>query len=253
MHGPQIRGKRGWVRTQFTLSNDINALLPRFSLNFKGIPYKTEWVEYPDIKPLSIKLGIESTSWKADGSPQYTLPAIYDPTTGVYISDSLKIAQYLEKTYPDTPALFPNGTLALQIAFTDAFASKSISIWSSIVAATYFKLNPRSQEYFRRTREEMTGKKMEELAPTGEAHVRQWADFEKGFGRVDEWYSKNDDKGPFLLGDKISWADFVVASYLMRYKVIWGEESSEWKTISSWHDGRWASLLESLKKYHIVV
>ncbi|KIJ24308.1 hypothetical protein M422DRAFT_274949, partial [Sphaerobolus stellatus SS14] len=28
----------------------------RLSLNFKEIPFKTEWLEYPDIKPTLLKL-----------------------------------------------------------------------------------------------------------------------------------------------------------------------------------------------------
>lgn len=30
----------------------VNTWKTRAALNFKGIPYKTEWVEFPDIAPL---------------------------------------------------------------------------------------------------------------------------------------------------------------------------------------------------------
>jgi len=92
-----------------------------YTLNLKGIPYKTEWVEYPDIEPICKKLGIAPTYKNADGSDRYTIPAIHDPSTGVYISDSVLIAEYLDKTYPYTPQVFPHHTHALHAAFTAAF------------------------------------------------------------------------------------------------------------------------------------
>jgi len=230
-----------------------NTWKARFALNFKGVPYKTEWVEYPDIESHNIKLGIEPTSKKADGRPHYTLPAIHDPSTGVYIAESLKIAEYLDKTYPDTPALFPHNSLGLQTAFTAAFSSNLSAIWEFILPATCFKLNPPSHEYFRRTREAAFGKKMEELVPTGEEGAVKWAKFQKALGTVDGWYSKNGGKGPFLLGETPSWADLVVASYLIWFRIIWGEDSQQWKDISAWHGGRWKGLLDSLKKYQTIV
>ena len=215
----------------------------------KGIPYKTEWVEFPDIEPLCKKLGIPPTSKKADGSDFYTLPAIHDPSTGVYISDSVLIAEYLEKTYPDAPQVFPHHTLALQAAFTAAFANNLSALWNFIVPAASEKLSPRSQEYFRRTREKSFGKALEDITPKGEAAVAEWARFRDGLGNVDVWYAKNGGKGPFLLGETPSWGDIIVASYLKWTRAVWGDDSEQWKDISSWNNGRWAAIIEGLKKY----
>jgi hypothetical protein len=54
----------------------------RYSLNYKGIPYKTVWLEYEEIEPFSKRLGALPTSNKPDGRPHYTLPMIHDPATG---------------------------------------------------------------------------------------------------------------------------------------------------------------------------
>jgi len=167
----------------------------------KEILFKTEWVEFPDIEPLCKKLGIPPTSKTADGSDHFTLPAIHDPSTGVYISDSVLIAEYLEKTYPDTPQIFPHNTFALQAAFTEAFGNNFSALWNFIVPATYAILTPRSQEYYRRTREKSFGKALEDIAPKGEAAVAEWAKFRDGLGKVDAWYAKNGGQGPFLLGE----------------------------------------------------
>jgi len=215
----------------------------------KGIPFKTEWVEFPDIEPLCRKLGIPPTCKRADGSDRFTLPAIHDPSTGVYISDSVLIAEYLEKTYPDTPQIFPHNTFALQAAFTAAFVNNLSALWNFIVPATYAILTPRSQEYYRRTREKSFGKSLEDIAPKGEAAVAEWAKFRDGLGKVDAWYAKNGGQGPFLLGETPSSGDIDVASCLNWLRVIWGDDSQEWKDISSWNNGRWAAIIEAMKKY----
>ena len=82
----------------------------RFVLNYKGIPYRTVWVEYPDIARTCQELGVDPTSTKADGSPQYTLPMIYDPSTKIALAESAAIALVREfnKKYEesDTDSMF---------------------------------------------------------------------------------------------------------------------------------------------------
>lgn len=94
---------------------------------------------------------------------------------------------------------------------------------------------------------------MEDLALEGDVAVAQWAQFRDGLGEVDAWYAKNGGEGPFLLGETPSWGDIVVASSLVLGRIVWGEESQKWKDISSWHNGRWAGIVEALKKYETVV
>jgi len=209
-------------------------------------------VEYPDIAPLCKKLGIPPSAKNATGD-YYSLPAIHDASTGIYISDSILIAEYLEKTYPDTPKVFPHNTLALQSAFGEALGGNLTALWNFIVPAIYDKLHPSSQEYFRRTREKSFGKAIEDITPKGEVAVAQWAKFEEGMRNVDAWYVKNGGKGPFLLGETPSWADIVVASCLVWMRIVWGEDSQQWKEISSWNNGRWSGIVEAFKKYETVI
>ncbi|KAJ3517323.1 hypothetical protein NLJ89_g584 [Agrocybe chaxingu] len=241
-----------------SLPNNVwspNTWKTRYCLNYKRIPYKTEWVEYPDIEPLCKRLGIAPTGKKEDGSGRdhYTLPAIYDPSTGAYVSDSFAIAEYLDKTYPDTPKLFPNDTTALQAAFTEAFRAKLAPLWAFILPAVCTILNPRSEEYFRRTREATFGKTLEELVPKEEVAVAEWAKYQNALTEVGKWYEKNGGKGPYLLGDTLSWGDLVVAGYTVWLRIIWGEDSSQWRDIESWNEGRWKVLIDSLREYETVV
>ena len=231
---------------------DNRYTLFRVVLNYKGIPYHTEWVEFPDIEPLSKRLGIKPTDQKSDGSPLYSLPAIHDPSTGIYIADSFAIAEYLEKTYPNTPSVFPNGTIGLQKAFEATFTMHLEAVWPLILPASNFKLNPASEEYFRRTREILFGKKLEDVIPTGNAWTEQWGKFEKGITTIDSYWASTDEKGPYILGDTISWSDLVLFSFLYWFKLIWGENSKEWKDIASWNGGRWEVHINALKKYHTV-
>jgi len=108
--------------------------------------FKTEWVEYPDIETVCLGIGAKPTTTKSDGSPKYTLPVIYDPSTKLVISDSIVIAKYLEKQYPDTTKLFPDGSNGLIAAFLDAFQTTvSFNIFRLIVLGTHNVLNEASQ------------------------------------------------------------------------------------------------------------
>jgi len=95
--------------------------ITRFTLKYKGLKDRTEWVEYPDIETVCKKIGAEPTGTHPDGiTPRYTVPVLYDPSTRVVISESGRIAEYLNETYPDTLILFPPGTRVLQAAFRAA-------------------------------------------------------------------------------------------------------------------------------------
>lgn len=191
------------------------------------------------------------TSTKANGSPHYTLPVIHDHSTDAVVSDSAAIAEYLDATYPSTPALFPRGTLALQHAFSKAHADTLDGLWEIILPASNAKLNPPSQEYFRRTREAFFGAKLEELSPPGPTREKHWAQVKRGFDVVNGWLEKNEQGKTFVMGDTISYADIVIVSFLIWMKRVL--EVKEWKDIESWHGGRWDALLNSFAKYETVV
>lgn len=48
---------------------------------------------------------------------------IRDDTNNAVISDSLEIARYLDNQYPETIAMFPKGSQALQAAFKEAMSA----------------------------------------------------------------------------------------------------------------------------------
>lgn len=225
--------------------------LIRFCLNYKALPYRTEWIEFESIgTDVYKKLGLPPSAHSPDGTPSYFLPVIHDTATGVSTSDSFAIAEYLEKTYP-SPSLFPDNTSAFQSTVDDIVRDAGIkSLAQFILADIYLILNPESKPYFKRTREAAFGRALEDIAPKGEEGIEQWAAVKAGWDTVDAWYVKSG--GPFVLGTTLSWADFAVASWLIWARSVWGEENQRWKDIVSWNDGRWEKVLNDLKEYQKV-
>ncbi|KAF9443132.1 hypothetical protein P691DRAFT_779056 [Macrolepiota fuliginosa MF-IS2] len=220
----------------------------RYVLNYKKLPYKTVYVEFPDIETVSKKAGIPPFGKKPDGvTPHYTCPAITDDTTGAALSDSYKIAEYLDKAYPDTPQVFPPGTEALQAAFYDHFFQVISPLWPIVLPRVPETLNERSAEYYTRTRAERFGKPLDQMEPVGEDRIIAWEKIKASFGQLDGWLSKS--PGKFIFGDTVTFSDFVVASMLQSVKILLGEGSEEWKNIEGWNDGRWSNILKNLEKH----
>lgn len=231
--------------------------MSRYALNFKGLVHKTEWVEYPDIEALCKKIGADSTTTHADGSPYYTLPAIFDPNTSTGVADSAAIVRYLDKTYPETPRLIYPETDALQRVFDFAFEGLIVpKLGVFMIPLSNSQLNPSSEAYFRRTREAKSGKKLEEWSPAGSELQREhWAALEAALGKLAGFYASGQDgqETVFVMGDRVSYADFIVAGWLVWARRVLGPTSAEWKTIASWHDGKWEKLLKAIERYEVVV
>ncbi|KAF8999575.1 hypothetical protein BDZ89DRAFT_1147660 [Hymenopellis radicata] len=207
----------------------------RYALNFKGLQYTTVWVEYPDIKP----------STRNSGSPR-------DASTGAIISDSLLIAEYLDKTYPNTPQLFPLGpdSYTLHAAFSDAFMAKLGNLWQFTMPAMHRVLNPASQTYFDTTKSVMFGTPTLDAAdPKGARRAEEWNKVKADFEGLAKWYRESQK---FVIGNKLSCADMEVGGFVLWARTVLGAESPEWKAMSAWNGGHWAQLLKDLEPYEVV-
>ena len=221
----------------------------RTALLFKRLAFKTQWIEYPDIEPELKRLGAEPTGKWTDGGIKYTLPVIYDDSTGKFVSDSMTIAEYLEDTYPNTPSLFPFGARAPIHMFVTMFSgSGSMAFRMVTIQATFHILNPSSAEYFRRTREELFGKTLEELAPEAEKGALFNAGKED-LSKIAAILSTNGHGLPYFYGTTISYADLVILSYLLYAKAVLGQG---FKAIEEWDDGRWGRLLDATTEYQVL-
>ncbi|KAI9058482.1 glutathione transferase FuA class [Trametes sanguinea] len=230
-----------------------NTWKTRYCLNFKGLPYKTVWVEYPDIEAVCRKIGAAATEQKADGSPYYTLPVIYDPNTKKAISESAAIARYLDKTYPDTSRLIPYETDALHAAFNYAFRRTLLPDLGKIMIPETAKcLLPRSEAYFRATREVMFGSKLEDISPPGPKRDEHWNGVKKALRTFTQWLEADGTDKLFFLGDKIGYADIIVAGFLVWIRIVLGADSKEWADIKASDGGRWGRFMAAFEKYEAV-
>ncbi|TFK33647.1 hypothetical protein BDQ12DRAFT_766301 [Crucibulum laeve] len=229
----------------------INTWKTRYSLNYKQIPYKTEWVEGPDVESVCKKMGIPPSSKRPDGSDFYSLPAIYDDSTNTGVSDSLVIAAYLDKTYPDKPTLIPTGTEALHAAFVDAFMSKTGLFFGHFAPSALKLMYPSTADHFIRSWSSLLGKPFFDIVPVGAEREAGWKQIEADLTAVDGWYQKNGG-GPFIMGDTPSFADFIVGGLLGLGNAV-SHDNPEWSSVLEWNNGRWRKLGEALEKYARVV
>jgi glutathione S-transferase len=215
-------------------------------LNYKDLDYDTVWVEYHEIEVISKQLGVKPTGVNLDGSDLYTIPIIHDRSTGVALSESLAIAQYLDTTYPATPRLVPDGTYGLLAAFDEAMLIHLSPMFQFNLPKSYFIVNDVSADYFRTTREAQFGKSFQEVFPGGQRAEAEWKKIEAGWEHIAKWYK---DSEPFIAGNAPTFADFKLLGFLFWTKRVWGEESAEYRRILDTSAGRWRKLVEALKKY----
>lgn len=182
-------------------------------MNYKKIPYSTEWIEYPDLAPTFEKFGILPNS---DGT-KFTSPAVQFIQDGIYVMDSKNIARELERRFPaPSPTLYLDSPYVQRMEEVMPRILEPLrSIWQPRVATNL--LSKRSKEYFERTRSERLGITLVELAQrdTDEA----WAKARPGFDEVAQML-KEHNEGPFVMGQELSYADIILVSELQFFKRI---------------------------------
>ncbi|KAK5121656.1 hypothetical protein LTR85_004828 [Meristemomyces frigidus] len=186
----------------------------RLMLNYKRIPYRTVFLEFPDIEPTLKGLGVVPNE---AGQLKYAVPAIQHVPTNKYIMESQAIAHFLESTYPDPP-----------LPLSSELGSK-IEAQSRTVLGTAFRtsvmpretdiLSPRAQDYFRRTREAFLGRRLEDMLDPDEEE-QSWKAAGDGMRAVTELMRTNKAEGPFILGARPSYTDFFIAGTLQCARVV---------------------------------
>ncbi|KAL9020062.1 MAG: hypothetical protein Q9185_002676 [Variospora sp. 1 TL-2023] len=189
-----------------------NAWKTRLILNYKSIPYTTEWLEFADIAPhhkaLSIPPNPEIPDLPKDFPSAYTIPTIHFLKDGTYMQDSGALARELEKRYP-SPSLHLDTP---QQAAIEALWSKMLPILLPAITPQIVAdlLTERSAAYFVETRERAFKIKMSDWEKI-EADTA-WAEAAPaltGFGDV-----LREKGGPFVLGAEPSYADFIVVAVM---------------------------------------
>jgi len=211
-------------------------------LNYKDLPFVTVWIEYSEISTVLKPIGAKPLR-HPNGSYAYTVPTLSDPNTGSLITDSIEIASYLERTYPEKP-IFPNNSEGLINAFDSAYLGLLMPGVKFIIGRSAEILSPDSAKFFMDARCRAFNLTWDELTSEGQKREAEWALLEKGYSTVYEWYQKSN--GKWVMGDTFSYADIIVACCLLWYKRVLRED--EWARISSWNGGKWAQLLTDVEK-----
>jgi glutathione S-transferase len=129
--------------------------------------------------------------------------------------DSTPIAQFIESTYLDRPVLLTS-ELGTEIE-AKARAVVGTTFFNSVMPRELNILSPRSQEYFRRTREATLGHPLEDLLDQEE---KSWTSLADGIRAVGELMQTNKAKGPFVLGAQPSYTDFFIAGSLQSARIV---------------------------------
>ncbi|KAK4446429.1 hypothetical protein QBC34DRAFT_496939 [Podospora aff. communis PSN243] len=243
----------------------------RYALNFKGVPYRTEWVLMPDIGKVRKSLGLPACRKFADGTDFYTLPVLVtDPKnpSSSAIGDSFDIANYLEKTFPGAGAgdLFPEQKLDYELPAhfqslvplserDDDLHADYVKFQANVdmafsvhtqLAAHGMRWDPEVEEAVRAEFLRRIGKKSwDELAVEGEAREQLKASFKATLGGLAALLQR-DPSGPFMLGAQPSYADIIVGGWLrMMWKAL---PTSEWEELTGWYDGVFGKLHAALQE-----
>ncbi|OJA14757.1 hypothetical protein AZE42_12494 [Rhizopogon vesiculosus] len=100
-------------------------------------------------------------------------------------------------------------------------------------------LSPDSAKFFIEVRCNDFNLPWDEFNFEGPKREVQWELLEKAYNTVYDWYQKSN--GKWIMGDTLSYADIIVAGFVLSYKRVLKED--EWARISLWNGGKWAQLL----------
>ncbi|KAG8879729.1 hypothetical protein FRB97_001475 [Tulasnella sp. 331] len=246
-----------------------NTWKARLVLNYKGIPYRTEWVSYPDIEQTFQKMDLPPLKIRTNGTPLYTCPAIIDyiadPIAGKRVAESMKIAHYLDETYASEqygPTLFPEGTEAAQNAFIEEIdpPMKSCGLtdhaFALVVALSVGVLDTRGAEYINRERERALGRPVADICPGGSLERKEaWDGVKSCLDKVAATYDANKEgECQFFTGKGITYADIYLISVFLWFRYLPSDRDgpdvqSGWDIIKTLNDGRWQKMMDRFEQY----
>ncbi|KAH7890633.1 hypothetical protein F5I97DRAFT_59401 [Phlebopus sp. FC_14] len=219
----------------------------RLILNYKRLPYRTCWVEFPDVEQTLRSINAPPTSVRSDGRPVYTLPAILDPIRSLQrptvLSNPNIIAEYLETAYP-ARQIFPEGSRAIQSLFVHYISEIFVKPLLPIMAPlSYHLLDGRSQTHF-------LANSPRPLSIVPSEREQAWRAVQESFDFLAGILDKNsgmDGDGVVVMGHELTYADFAVCSVLIWIEKVTPHEG--WAKVRQWNGGRWASLWERCQVY----
>lgn len=215
----------------------LNPWKTRLLLNYKGIPYSTQWLQYPDITP-TLKPFVPPN--EPGALAPYTIPAVRLPD-GQHIMDSFAIALHLEKLYP-SPSLQVDSPCVSKV--TELIAKIMTALRPVYIPAEPRELlTPPSAEFFTRSREERVGMPLPEFEKSEQGGENAWKAAEPHLKELAAMY-REDGNGPFLLGKDVAYADFVVVAWVKMF-----DRLGKLEHVTRWGGDEFATLYVSSQKW----
>ncbi|KAJ2912538.1 hypothetical protein MD484_g7892, partial [Candolleomyces efflorescens] len=235
-----------------TLYDFPSSLPNRFALNIKGIKHQTVWLEFHELEKRMKELAVPPSEISSDGTPRYTVPAIHDPSTNTLISDSLKIVEYLDKTYPETPRIIAPGTTVLNVTLDWAFRQNIFGLYPLLAPNVIAHMNLESSQKYQRIFESILKQSLQDFKNDEALHAKLWKDAEDSLTIANGWFKTLDGEeglGPWIMGDNVSYSDLIVGSGLAWIATCSMEDSEDWRKVGTWNNGRWKVFWEKMKPY----
>jgi glutathione S-transferase len=259
-----------------------NTSKSRLALSFKRVPFKTDFIDMLDIPATRAQLNCPASRKYSDGTDYPTLPMLHDPSTALTIGDSFDIAIYLDEHYPSSSfssgcsgSLFPDDSSHTGLDYKsphediaifaplssmdgrDAkyakYASFNVNVDATFSAhvlllAEFLPFNPHSRDAVRDKFVARSGvTSWDELCvPAGPRRAELMDAFKEALTTLAELYQVNGHKGPYLEGERPSYADFIVGGWLNMLFVCMPE--AEWRDFRGWFGGVFGRLHDVLQK-----
>ncbi len=171
-----------------------------YALAHKGLDPEIRAVPFTKIKEIAPDAG-------------KTVPLLVDGEKTV--CDSGAIAAYLEEAYPDRPSLFGGEGGRAASRFIEAFVGANLMpiLASLVVKDVHDVLAPVDQTYFRETRENRFGRKLEEVQAGRESRI---ADLHKALKPLEMMLAGQ----PFVGGEAPLYGDYVLFAALQWPRVV---------------------------------
>ncbi|KAL4973579.1 hypothetical protein BDW66DRAFT_168476 [Aspergillus desertorum] len=261
-----------------SLSCSPNPSKTRLALNFTSVPYKTIFVPLPSIPSVRQSLGVPAGRKFADGSDFHTLPVIVDETTGAKVGDSFDIAIHLHERYADANGgkgeLFPvlkdgqkldfrTPSTAMLIPLSEMseaarqeryveYATFNIHVDAAftshvLLTAHGLPFPPDTAEAARAEFCKRAGvPSWDAFNVSGEARAKLKESLREMLGDLAKLFVRNEN-GPFILGERPCYADFIVGGWLKMLSVCL--PAAEWAEVKLWHGGVFGKVFDALTGY----
>lgn len=204
--------------------------------------------------------------------PYYTVPAIVDEVEGrhpVALADSLNIATYLERTYPQ-PTIFPGGTERIQMTYITAIHDHVfMAMLYMVIPTTTRILAGRDLDYYTASRKGFIGTSLRQwsyhiiltvpfcpgvaLEDMFPSHKQEgmWAKLRQGLDQlsalIDSVRMSHRSRWLFSPVDTPSYADFDLGAILIWFQKA-GPEGG-WARIKDLNGGKWRRHMDNLQPY----